>query len=69
MKTIVINVPDKDESWFVSLFEKLKLKTHVLTEEEKEDISMAEWIDEGMKSGEVSKETIFATMRKNGVKI
>lgn len=69
MKTIMINIPEKDETFFKLLFKKFHLKPHVLTEEEKEDMAMAEWIDEGMKSREVSEKTVFATLRKHGIKI
>ena len=69
MKTIVVNIPNRDENLFISLFQKLKLKTRVLTEEEREEMAMAKWIDEGINSGEVSKKVIYQTLRKNGVKV
>lgn len=37
MKTIIVNVPDKDESVVAELFKKLHLKSKVLTDEELED--------------------------------
>ncbi len=68
MKTIIINVPEKDESFFTILFKKFHLNPHVVTGEEDEDL-IAKWIDEGMKSEEVPKAKIYATLRKHGVKI
>ncbi|MBI3501347.1 MAG: hypothetical protein HY063_06085 [Bacteroidetes bacterium] len=67
MKTIIVNVPDKEENFFLTLLKKVHLKPHVL-EKEDEDL-IAKWIDEGMESGEVSEEEIFETLRKNGAKI
>ena len=68
MTTIVLKIPDKKENYFLNLFKKHHLKSHIIEEEEDEDL-IAKWIDEGMKSGEVSKEKIYATLRKHGVKI
>ena len=69
MKTIIVNVPDKDESLFSALIKKFGFKSLTLSEEEKEDIALSKWIDDGMKTEEVSEETVFATLRKHGVKI
>ena len=69
MKTIIVNVPDKDETFILSLLKKFKLKTQVLTDEDMEDEALAEWIKNGLKSDEVSKEQIVETLRKRGVKI
>jgi hypothetical protein len=69
MKTIIVNVPDKDENLFVALLKKFKLKSRIVTEDEKEEAALAKWIEEGMKSEEVSEETINATLRKHGVKV
>ena len=68
MKTIIVNIPEKDENFFTTLFKKFHLTSHVVTDEEDEDL-IAKWIDEGMKSEDVSKEKIYATLRKHGVKI
>ena len=69
MKTVIINLPDKHTSLFLSLFKKFKFSTHILSKKEKEEMAMAEWIDEGMKSEEVSEKAIFDTLKKHGVKI
>ncbi|TAL63470.1 MAG: hypothetical protein EPN85_00010 [Bacteroidetes bacterium] len=68
MKTIIINVPEKDETFFTTLFKKFHLNPHVVAKEEDEDL-IAKWINEGMKGEEVSKAKIYATLRKHGVKI
>ena len=69
MKTIIVNVPDRDENLFNSLVKKLGFKSRIVPEEEKEEIALAKWIDEGMESEEVSEEIVYATLRKHGVKI
>ena len=69
MKTIIINVPDKDESLFTALTRKLGFKSRLVSEEETEDVALANWIDEGMKTEEVSEQAVFSTLKKNGVKI
>ena len=68
MKTIVVNIPDKKESFLLAFFKKHRLKARVVEAEEDETL-MAKWIDEGMKSGEVTEEAVFETLRKNGVEI
>ena len=52
----------------MSLFKKHRLKTRVLEREEDKDL-IAQWIDEGMKSEDVSEEEIFEIFRKNGIKV
>lgn len=69
MKTLVIKVPDKDEELFLALLKRFGFKSHLLSEDEKEDAALAKWIHEGLKSEEVSEETILATLKKNGVKV
>lgn len=69
MKTIIVNVPDKDETLFSSLVKKLGFKSRTVKEKEQEEIALAKWITEGMKSEDVTESTIFSTMRKHGVKI
>jgi hypothetical protein len=41
----------------------------LVSEDEKEEIALANWIDEGMKTEEVSEQTVYTTLRKHGVKI
>lgn len=69
MKTLVIKVPDKDEELFLALLKRLGFRSHLLSEDEKEDAALAKWIHEGLKSEEVSEETILATLKKNRVKV
>jgi len=69
MKTIIVNVPDKDESLFSALVAKLGFKAHLVSEDEKEEHALARWIDEGMKTEEVSEKAVYTTLRKHGVKI
>ena len=66
MKTIIVNIPEKKENYFLSIFKKHHLKTHVLEREEDEDL-IAKWIDEGMESEEIPKEKIYEYLRKHGV--
>jgi hypothetical protein len=69
MKTIIVNVPDKDESMFEALVKKMGFKWHTLSESEKEEMALAKWIDEGMKSEDITEETVFATLKKHGIKV
>ena len=68
MKTIIVNIPDQKENFFIALFKKHHLKPHVLQQEEDEDL-IAKWIDEGMESEDVSEEKIFEIFRKHGIKV
>jgi hypothetical protein len=54
---------------FGALIKKLGFKWRALSDEEKEDIATAAWIDKGMESEEVAEETVFTTLKKNGVKV
>jgi len=69
MKTIIVNIPEKKESFFLSLLKEFQFRSRVLTDEEREEMAIAKWIDEGMKSEDVSEEVIYQTLRKRGVKI
>ena len=69
MKTIIVNIPEKKEDFFLSLLKEFKFKSKVLTQDEKEDIAISKWINEGLKSEDVSEEVIFSTLRKHGVKV
>ena len=68
MTTVIVKIPDKKTSRFVNYFKKHRLKLRILKSKEDDDL-MAKWIDEGMKSEEVTEEEIFDVLRKNGVKI
>lgn len=67
MKTIIVNIPEKEEAFFLSVLKKFQFKSKVLTEAEKEEIATARWIEEGLKSNDVSLEKINKHFRKNGV--
>ncbi len=67
MKTAIVYIPDKEENIFISLMKKFSFKTHVLTEEERKDMAMAKWIDEGMDTEDVPKEKVYKYLRKHGV--
>jgi hypothetical protein len=67
MTTVIVNIPEKKEHLFIDFLKKNHLKMQILKSEEDEDL-MAKWIDEGLKSPEVSEEIVFETLRKNGVK-
>lgn len=69
MKTLVINVPDKDEEFFTTLLKRFGFRSHIISEHEKEDLALAKWIGEGLETDEVSEETVLATLKKNGVKV
>lgn len=69
MKTIIINVPDKDENLILSLLKKFRFKTKVLTKEDLEDEAIAKWIEEGMESEDIPEEEIFEVFKKHGIKI
>ena len=69
MKTVIVNVPAKDQDLFNALLKKLGFKSRVVSEDEKEETALAKWIDEGMESEDVSEETVFATLRKHGAKV
>jgi hypothetical protein len=69
MKTVIVNIPEKKEDFFLSLLKEFRFKSRVLTEEEKEDMAIAKWINEGIESKDVSEDVVFNTLRKHGVKI
>ncbi len=69
MRTIFVNVPEKDEPFFMALLKKFHFKAGVLTEEDLEDEALAKWIDKGMKSEDVPEDSIFEIFRKHGIKV
>ena len=69
MKTIIVHVPDKDESLFEAVVKKMGFKSRNIGGEKEEEKAMAKWIDEGMESEDIIEEKVFATLRKHGVKI
>ncbi|MBI4646144.1 MAG: hypothetical protein HY738_05970 [Bacteroidia bacterium] len=68
MKTVIVNVPEKKENYFLNLFKKHHLKTRVIERVEDEDL-MENWIDEGMESEDIPEEEIFKIFRKYGIKV
>ncbi len=68
MKTVILNIPGKDENFFMELFKKFKLKAKVLSDEDLEDEALGKWIEEGMKSEDIPIEKIFELLDKNGIK-
>lgn len=69
MKTIIVNVPDKETELFTNLINRFGFKSHVISDDEKEETMIHKWIEEGMDTDEVSEEVVFKTLRKNGVKV
>jgi hypothetical protein len=69
MRTIIVNVPEKDENFFMELLKKFRFKNKVLAKDDVEDEAIAKWIDEGMNSEDVPEEEIFEIFRKRGIKI
>ena len=67
MKTVIVNIPEKKEDFFLDLFKKNKLRSRVLTKEEKEELAIAKWINEGLQSEDVPVEKIYEHFRKHGV--
>ena len=68
MKTAVVSFPDSSEDFFLSLMKKLRLKAHILSEEEVEDKVLSKWIDEGMKTEDVPVKKIFELLERHGAK-
>ncbi len=68
MKTVIVNIPEKEELFFLSMLKKFRFRSRVVTEEELEDEALARWIDEGMKSADVPIEKVFHLLEKHGAK-
>jgi hypothetical protein len=65
MASIIINIKDKEDSELIfSLAKRLKLKAHLLLDEEKENHALAYAIDQGRKSGYVSESEVLKTLKK-----
>ncbi|MBN8702945.1 MAG: hypothetical protein J0M08_07765 [Bacteroidetes bacterium] len=67
MTTVLVNIPEKDKQFFLSVLQKFKFKSTVLTDSQKEEIAMARWIEDGLNSKDVSIEKLNKYFRKNGV--
>ena len=68
MATMIVNIPEKEKSFFLALLKKFHFKSRELSEEELEDEALARWIDEGMKSEDVPIEKVFRLLEKHGAK-
>ena len=67
MKTVILNLPNGNEKWYLTLFDQLHLKHKVLSEQAKEDILLAKLIDEAMsEEGEVEKDKVLQFVKKHG---
>ncbi|MEK6616014.1 MAG: hypothetical protein AABZ32_07880 [Bacteroidota bacterium] len=69
MKTFIVNIPEKLQDIFLILFRKFQIKSHALTEQEKEDLASIKWIEEDKSEDEVSKEKFYSYLAKHGGKI
>lgn len=69
MKTVLVNIPDKESEFFIQLVKKFGFTSRTISAEDKEEIALAKWIDKAMKSEEVTEEAVLKTLKKNGVKI
>ncbi|GAB1370916.1 hypothetical protein MASR1M45_09780 [Candidatus Kapaibacterium sp.] len=64
MDTILVSPKDSQEFKLISeLFSKMKIKTKVLSSEEKEDLYFGELMKEADRTQKVSKETIMTKLR------
>ena len=70
MSTILIKSNNKkNDSLFLQLAKNLRLRAKVLKEDDEMDLLLIKSIDEGMKSGEASKEEVKKVFAKHGIKI
>ena len=68
MKTVILNIPEKNEKWFRTSFDQFQIKHRILSQEAKEDLVLAKLIDEAMnEEGEVEKEKVLQFVKKQGV--
>jgi hypothetical protein len=64
MQPVVINPKTKDELKFISdLLKKLNISSHILTEEEAEDLGMMILMNEADRARKVSRNTIMRKLR------
>ena len=68
MKTIILNIPEKEEIFFLTVFKKFRLNPTVLTNEDLEDKELARWIEEGLKSEDIPMEKVFKLLEQHGAK-
>ncbi len=64
MTTMLVNIPEKEKSFFVAMLKKLRFKSKILSEEDKEDIWLSKMMDEAEEEGgEVLEEEIFKVLK------
>ena len=59
----------KNDGLLLQLAKNLRLRAKVLKEDDEMDLLLIKSIDEGMKSGEASKEEVKKVFAKHGIKI
>jgi len=65
METIIINIKtQKDKLLFTSLANRLKLKSRILSDEDKEDYGLLKAMMEAKQEDYVDRETIIKSLRK-----
>ena len=69
MKTLIVNIPDKDEALITEILKKFRFKMQVLSDDDLEDKAIAKWINEGLKTKDIPEEEVFEIFRKNGIKV
>ncbi|MEK6616422.1 MAG: hypothetical protein AABZ32_09970 [Bacteroidota bacterium] len=69
MRPLIVNIPEKEENFFMSLMKKFHFKSRVLTEEDLENEALARWIAKSMQTEDVPMEKVFQLLEKHGSKI
>ena len=57
MKTVIVNIPENKEKFFMSLMKGFRFKSHVLSDEDKEDNALLKLMYEREKEESFSVET------------
>lgn len=67
MKTVILNLPRKNEKWFRTLLNQFHIRHKILSSQAKADLLLARLIDEAMKEeGEVEKDKVIQFVKKHG---
>ena len=69
MKTILVNIPDKECEFFDQLIKRFGFTSFIISDEDKKELALSKWIGKGMKSKEVTEDVILKALKRNGVKI
>ena len=70
MSAILIKSDSRENEHFIlKLAKGLRLSARVLNEDDEQDLLLINSIDEGMKSGEASREKVKKIFAKHGIKI